>query len=157
MNSFTCLFVVAAFYAVSLPQCYAQETAVDRASTGEPGLASYIRGIASYGQAEYTEAERAFLKTVRLVPEYTGARYWLGMTYFRQNRLDEAEAAFKSLTGTFTGEDAELRSARRRPGGSQVEVAGAAGPCGTAPTSKGPVWPAAYTSTASRAAAGIPR
>lgn len=74
-------------------QCYATLVAVEPDNPRWPY--QFGRILAGYGQLE--EATPLFEKAAKLAPDYAPTHFRLGDTLFKQNRFDEAEAAYRDI------------------------------------------------------------
>ncbi len=67
--------------------------AADFASSNPAAYELYVAGLKAFSEFRYEEAERQFLATLGLVPDFAMARYRLAQIYGSTSRTDEATAA----------------------------------------------------------------
>ena len=59
----------------------------------------YQRGQALYNAENHEAAASVFRDLLRDDPSASDARYWLGMSYYHQNKIGDAKQCFRYLTG----------------------------------------------------------
>jgi tetratricopeptide (TPR) repeat protein len=63
-------------------------------------IAYFQLGLLHYGNNSFSDAERAFLQAIQLNDLYANARYFLGLTYWRLERTNDAIAQFEKVLET---------------------------------------------------------
>jgi Tol biopolymer transport system component len=84
----------------------AQGTATQSAEANILAEKQFAEAVALLKQENFSDAVAAYEKVIQLLPESPiaqDARYWIGQTYFRMGKYDEALAVFKKLLKDYPG------------------------------------------------------